>query len=299
MEDNSSKLQIIHALRVRLQLDASLGSPFAQGEIDRIQALLDQTIRKPDQLITERFRKPAQSAPVRTAPRPDFSEPTHGLEKPVEKAKPTGRIHATLVPELSVAPSAKDPLLAPLREQALQCTLCGLCERRNSVVWGEGSLDAKVMFIGEGPGRDEDEQGRPFVGRSGRVLTDIIEKGMKMPRSQVYITNVVKCRPPGNRDPRPDEVTACSAYLTRQIEVINPSAIVAVGGVAGCALLGLPPKSSGLRKRWHEYKGIPLRVIFHPSYLLRQRRSESDRTSADKETWNDIQEVMKRLEPPV
>lgn len=178
----------------------------------------------------------------------------------------------------------------------MRCTACGLCEKRNSVVWGEGSLDARVMFVGEGPGRDEDREGRPFVGRSGRVLTDIIEKGMRIPRAGVYIANVVKCRPPGNREPRPDETAACSRYLERQIEVIAPRVLVAVGGVAGCALLRLPPKTSGLRGRWHEYRGVPLRVIYHPSYLLRQRGADSRRTKADYETWDDIREVMTRLE---
>lgn len=177
----------------------------------------------------------------------------------------------------------------------MACRGCDLCQKRTTVVWGEGSLDADVLFIGEGPGRDEDLAGRPFVGRSGRVLTDIIEKGMKVPRTAVYIANVVKCRPPGNRDPHPEEVAACSRYLDRQIEVIAPKAIVAVGGVAGCALLGLPPKSPGLRGKWHECRGIPMRVLFHPSYLLRQRRSPDDRTDADRATWNDIQEVMRRL----
>ena len=190
----------------------------------------------------------------------------------------------------------KEQALAATKAACLECALCPLCERRTTVVWGEGSLDAEVMFIGEGPGRDEDLQGRPFVGRSGRLLTDIIEKGMKIPRSGVYIANMVKCRPPGNRDPKPDEVSACSRYLQKQIEVIAPKVIVAVGGVAGCGLLGLEPRTPGLRGRWREYNGIPMRVIYHPSYLLRQRRGENDRTDADRTTWKDIQEVMARLE---
>lgn len=182
-----------------------------------------------------------------------------------------------------------------MQAQAMTCRKCGLCERRSNVVWGEGDLGAGVMFIGEGPGREEDEQGRPFVGRSGRVLTDIIEKGMRVERRDVYITNVVKCRPPGNRDPRPEETAACSTFLDRQIETISPRVIVAVGGVAGCALLGLPPKSGGLRGCWHEYRGVPLRVIFHPSYLLRQRSGPNHRTQADRDTWTDIQLVLDKL----
>lgn len=206
----------------------------------------------------------------------------------------------SLVPFVPPPPTPeKEAMLAGLRDECLSCTACVLCEKRNNVAWGEGNLDAQVMFIGEGPGRDEDREGRPFVGRSGRLLTDIIEKGMKTPRNQVFIANVVKCRPPGNRDPRPEEVSACSRYLNRQIEVIAPKIIVAVGGVAGCALLGLPPKSPGLRGKWHYYRDIPMRVIFHPSYLLRQRRTENDRTDADRKTWSDVQEVMTKIKSMV
>ena len=185
-----------------------------------------------------------------------------------------------------------------LRREAAECRRCGLCEKRRSMVWGEGSLDARVMFIGEAPGKDEDLAGRPFVGPSGRLLTDIIEKGMKTPRSGVYIANVVKCRPPGNRDPLPDETAACFRYLERQIEVIGPKVIVAVGMVAARLLLSAPPGSPGLRRRWHQYRGMPLRVIYHPSYLLRQRAAAAGRTDADRETWNDVLEVMAKLEEP-
>lgn len=179
----------------------------------------------------------------------------------------------------------------------MRCRACELCAKRSTVVWGEGNLAADIMFIGEAPGRDEDLEGRPFVGRSGRLLTDIIEKGMKIPRSMVYITNVVKCRPPGNRDPKPDETTACFRYLERQIAVIAPKLIVAVGGVAGCHLLGLPPKSPGLRGVWRQFGDIPLRVIYHPSYLLRQRGSaqSGEHTRADRDTWEDVKAILERL----
>jgi uracil-DNA glycosylase, family 4 len=296
MDSDSPKLRGLHGLRARLELDASLGSPFAgivaggTHAISRhIQGIVRQTSSREQPASTSaglpvRERVVTPPAPVAEAVHPSVSHPRPQISV------------INLIPEPEAAFSGKDPVLEPVRQQALQCSLCGLCEKRTTVVWGEGSLDARVMFIGEGPGRDEDLQGRPFVGRSGRVLTDIIEKGMKQPRGCVYITNVVKCRPPGNRDPRPDEVAACNVYLSRQIEAIKPSVIVAVGGVAGCALLGLPPKSPGLRGKWHEYNGIPLRVIFHPSYLLRQRRSEDDRTEADRETWTDILDVMKKAD---
>lgn len=204
----------------------------------------------------------------------------------------------SLVPLMEPPPHPeKEALLAPLREEALQCDACELCAKRSSVVWGEGNLAADIMFIGEGPGRDEDLEGRPFVGRSGRLLTDIIEKGMNIPRPMIYITNVVKCRPPGNRDPKPEETAACFRYLKRQIEVIAPRIIVAVGGVAGCHLLNLPPKSPGLRGKWHDFAGIPLRVVYHPSYLLRQRGAHpGGKTKADKEMWEDVKEILQRLQ---
>lgn len=269
---------LLRSLRARLELDAGLGvrhvvSPAAWP--------------KPSSAGEKRVRPSAASSPRRPAPRAEAAS---------AQPPPLPEGYVSLVP---YAPPASNPekeaMLADLHGESLCCEDCELCRRRTRVAWGEGSLDAGVMFIGEGPGRDEDREGRPFVGRSGRLLTDIIEKGMKLARSEVYIANVVKCRPPGNRDPRPEEVAACSRYLHRQIEVIAPRVIVAVGGVAGCALLGLPPRSGGLRGKWHIYRGVPLRVIYHPSYLLRLRRSEHERTDADRQTWNDIQEVMARM----
>ncbi len=285
---------ILKALQARLLLEESLGVGYVRKTEDFFTLL--QKIRSPKPAATVKKNVHAASAAPAAVPK-TAPGPVPPLPKPPALAAETRRNSSssfTLVPYREPASfPERDSVLEPLRDEALGCQGCGLCERRIHVVWGEGYLGADIMFIGEGPGRDEDEQGRPFVGRSGRLLTDIIEKGMKMPRNSVYIANVVKCRPPGNRDPKPEEIAACSRYLDRQIEVISPKAIVAVGGVAGCALLGLPPRSSGLRGRWHEYNGIPLRVIFHPSYLLRQRRHPDDRTKADRDTWLDVQEVLR------
>jgi DNA polymerase len=305
MENHPAFLEALAAIRARLALDLGLGVEFIGETVDweRIDHALQQSgeprrnptslVIRPDDAPPTRPRGPKNESPPtmrQSRSTATEAEVSSKLESPQPVSRPS------LVP--FVQPpinSEKEVLLADLQEEAGHCRNCELCERRNAVVWGEGSLDSPVMFIGEGPGRDEDLEGRPFVGRSGRLLTDIIEKGMKVPRREVYIANVVKCRPPGNRDPKPEEVAACSRYLNRQIEVIKPRIIVAVGGVAGCALLGLPPKTSGLRGRWHSHLDIPVRVIYHPSYLLRQRRSTSDRTQADRDTWNDIQEVMARL----
>ncbi len=224
---------------------------------------------------------PAGTAAVRPAPRQDLTLPPG---------------YVSLVPYREPPPRPdREALLADLRRECLSCEKCVLCRRRTRVAWGEGDLAAEVMFIGEGPGRDEDLEGRPFVGRSGRLLTDIIEKGMKILRPEVYITNVVKCRPPGNRDPKPEETAACRVYLDRQIEVISPRILVAVGSVATRTLLNLPPDASRLRGRWYEYRGLPLLSIYHPSYLLRQRRHDGDRTEADRLTWQDVQAVLTKL----
>lgn len=199
------------------------------------------------------------------------------------------------LPPLPEDLSDRSSVLTPVREIALDCHNCGLCEMRTNVVFGEGSLDADLVFIGEAPGRDEDEEGRPFVGRAGKLLTDIIEKGMKMQRDSVYICNIVKCRPPGNRDPKPDEVTACLPYLHQQIAVIRPKVIVALGRIAGNILTEQNVSMGNLRGAWWSYDGIPLRAIYHPAYLLRERKKADGKSRADRVTWEDLKEVMGKL----
>jgi DNA polymerase len=155
-------------------------------------------------------------------------------------------------------------------------------------VFGVGDPRARLLFVGEGPGRDEDLQGEPFVGRAGQLLTDIIEKGMKLKRSDVYICNVVKCRPPENRNPEPDEVEACSPFLVRQIELVSPEVIVALGKFAAQTLLQTTTPITKLRGEWREYRGVPLMPTLHPAYLLRN--------PADKRlVWEDVKKVMARL----
>jgi DNA polymerase len=182
--------------------------------------------------------------------------------------------------------------LREIRKELGDCTRCLLAKGRTNIVFGDGDPFARVMFVGEGPGEDEDAQGVPFVGKAGRLLTDIIEKGMKIKRSEVYIANIVKCRPPGNRDPEPLEKDQCFPFLEKQIEAIRPRVIVALGKVAAHALLGTEETISRLRGNWREYKGIPVMPTFHPSYLLRNER-------AKREVWEDIKQVMERLGLPV
>ena len=175
-----------------------------------------------------------------------------------------------------------------LRESAEGCGLCRLSEKRRSVVFGEGHSDAPLMFVGEAPGAEEDRTGRPFVGQAGKLL-DAMIFAMGFDRSGVYIANVVKCRPPGNRDPEEDEMAACAEFLDRQIELIKPRVLVALGKPASHRLTGTAKAMGALRGRWASYRGIPLMPVFHPAYLLRQPKLK-------REAWADLKLVMERLE---
>jgi DNA polymerase len=182
--------------------------------------------------------------------------------------------------------------LEALREFIGDCQRCKLGAGRTNLVFGVGDPKTDLMFVGEGPGAEEDARGEPFVGRAGQLLTDIIERGMGMARSDVYICNVVKCRPPGNRNPEPDEVAACEPFLMRQIELVAPRVIVGLGTFAVQALLKVKTPISKLRGSWHEIRGIKLMPTFHPAYLLRN--------PGDKRlVWADIQEVLKVLGRPI
>lgn len=178
--------------------------------------------------------------------------------------------------------------LEELRAAIGDCQRCKLCAGRTQIVFGVGNPRARLMFIGEGPGRDEDLQGEPFVGRAGQLLTDIITKGIGIKREDVYICNVVKCRPPENRNPEPDEVAACEPFLKKQIDLVRPEIIVGLGKFAVQTLLQTNVAISKLRGNWHSYHGIKLMPTFHPAYLLRN--------PADKKlVWDDIKQVIKEL----
>jgi uracil-DNA glycosylase family 4 len=178
--------------------------------------------------------------------------------------------------------------LPALREAIGDCRRCKLAPHRTHLVFGVGDPGARLMFVGEGPGADEDAQGEPFVGRAGQLLTEIITKGMRLRREDVYIANVIKCRPPGNRNPEPDEVEACEPFLLRQVELIGPEVVVALGKFAAQTLLRTKTPITQLRGRWFDYHGIKLMATFHPAYLLRNPAEK-------RVVWQDIQEVMRVL----
>jgi uracil-DNA glycosylase family 4 len=190
----------------------------------------------------------------------------------------------------------RSALLAALTGEVAACRACRLCEGRDKTVFGSGNPEARLMVIGEGPGADEDRQGLPFVGKAGELLTRILA-AIGLERDQVYIANVVKCRPPNNREPQPDEVAACRRYLDRQLEVVRPRVVVALGRTAAQTLLGNDQPLGRLRGRWYRVAGADLRVTYHPAALLRN-------PDFKRPTWEDMQLVRDRLlgqpstEPP-
>jgi DNA polymerase len=177
--------------------------------------------------------------------------------------------------------------LESVREEMGECTRCKLHKGRTNLVFGVGNPDARLMFVGEAPGEDEDKKGEPFVGKAGQLLTKMIE-AMGLRREDVYICNTVKCRPPNNRNPEPDELASCEPFLKGQLAAVRPEAIVTLGKFAAQALLRDETPISRLRGNWREYEGIPVMPTFHPAYLLRSPQEKG-------KVWDDLQQVMKKL----
>ena len=233
--------------------------------------------------FAEDLEAPAVAYPVEAAvaPRP---QPT--AAKVAVLAAPPPIVAPPAGPSLFDEKIADDTLLK-IREDLGDCTRCKLHKGRNKLVFGDGNPKAQLVFVGEGPGADEDMQGLPFVGRAGKLLTQMIE-AMGLKRSDVYICNVVKCRPPQNRAPEPDEVETCSPYLLRQIDVIHPKVIVCLGAVAAKTLLNTTRGISNFRGEWLDWRGHKLMATYHPAYLLRNPPAKAD-------VWKDLQKVMVEL----
>jgi len=189
-------------------------------------------------------------------------------------------------------PRGDRPSLAEVRETLGECTRCRLHEGRTRLVFGDGNPDAELMFVGEGPGEQEDLQGLPFVGRAGELLTRMIERGLGVPRGEVYICNIVKCRPPGNRTPLADEVSTCRPFLDGQIDAVAPKVIVTLGKPASSLLLGREVSITRVRGVWHEYRGIPVMPTFHPAFILRQYTEQNRRL-----VWEDLKAAWSRARP--
>ena len=213
------------------------------------------------------------------------SKPAFIDQEPAISARKTYPAPPQVAAEVPAAERAA--ALQIIRDQIGDCTRCALHMGRNKLVFDDGDPNARLMFVGEGPGADEDAQGLPFVGRAGQLLNNMIA-AMGLKREQVYIANVVKCRPPGNRTPEPEEANTCSPFLFRQIDVVRPQVLVALGATAATYLLGQRQPLAGLRGRVHAFRGMQLIVTYHPAFLLRDPRQK-------KEAWADLQMAMREL----
>jgi uracil-DNA glycosylase len=216
---------------------------------------------------------------------PVSSKPAY-LEPPI--AKLVSFDDLVPLPESRVAPAHKADALIAIKEDIGDCTRCPLAYAgRRTIVFGDGDANARLMFVGEGPGADEDASGIPFVGKAGQLLNNMIQ-AMGLKREEVYIANVVKCRPPANRTPEPVEANTCDQFLLQQIDVVQPEIVVALGSTAATYLLGVKKSLSALRGRWHSCRGAKLAVTYHPAFLLRDPGMKG-------EAWKDLQMVMKEM----
>lgn len=244
----------------------------------------------PEAVIPPTTPEPPRQEPPRAesdAPRPSRSrspgkKPKAGprWKRDMPPIPPRGMVVTAATSDLFSEDPLKEASLDAVAAMIHECTQCGLCENRTNAVPGEGPGDALLAVVGEGPGAKEDETGRPFVGRAGELLTEILA-AIDLPREQVYICNVVKCRPPSNRKPQQDEIDACVPYLHRQLEILKPAVILAMGGTAAETLLGTRQSLGSLRNKVHEFRGTPLVVTYHPAALLRNPNWK-------KPTWDDV-----------
>jgi DNA polymerase len=255
---------------------------------------IDTIYNRPPTPAREQRDQMAQTEPVASVLNKKIAAPDEPV-RPVMTSPLIADSNAApaIFPEL-VLPSLSpaDDTLAKIREDIGDCKRCRLCEARKKIVFGTGNEAARLVFVGEGPGADEDEQGIPFVGRAGQLLTQMIEntaakEGIPIRREDVYICNVVKCRPPENRAPQPDEMEICGQFLYRQLMTIRPAAICALGATAMRALLNTKQGITKMRGEWQKWNGIPLMITYHPSYLLRQYNQEAKR-----EAWLDLKKVL-------
>jgi uracil-DNA glycosylase family 4 len=207
-------------------------------------------------------------------------------------AWPPPEVEAAGVGAVPERPQDPEKALQAVKDEMGDCRRCRLASGRKTIVYGQGNPRAELMFVGEAPGAEEDEQGLAFVGRAGRLLTDIIEKGLKMRRADVWIGNVLKCKPPQNRNPEPDEILACQPFLEAQIRAIRPRVLVGLGKFGAQWLLKTAQPITRLRGRVGEYEGIPVVPTFHPAYLLRNPAGKKD-------VWEDMKVVLRLLGQPV
>ena len=297
-EINDPRVQLIREVRQRLE-------SLRRAGLDRIPVAVSLAGSAPPPPAPRVVKPPIAppGPPPRVAapavpekPRPAVPEtPRPAVPSVPSRPLPVSSLFGEPEIETPPVPAAERPAqLLSLAEEVAGCERCPhLAAARTRTVFGEGSATARLMFIGEAPGADEDRTGRPFIGRAGALLTDMITKGMGLDRADVYIANVLKSRPPENRDPLPEEVAHCLPFLERQIAIIRPEFLCLLGKVAASTLLETALPMGRLRGKWHRYRGIPAVVTYHPSYLLRN-------PAAKKDAWGDLQMLMQAmgLKPP-
>jgi len=276
--------EVARLVRQRLEVARAFGWSLPLAPWRRVAATPARAAPAPKRQPEARVAVAAPQRSLPPAPAPARGEPRAAREPATDAVD---SLRAATAERSGIAErAAREAILEPLRADVRACERCELCRLgRTQTVFGVGDPCARVMFVGEGPGQEEDRRGEPFVGPAGRLLTDIIEKGMGLRREDVYIANVVKCRPPRNRTPTDDEMSSCRLYLERQIETVAPQVIVALGSVAARGLLRTNDSVGRLRGRFHDAAGTPLRVTYHPAYLLRSPHEK-------RKTWEDIQAVM-------
>jgi len=279
---------------------ATDGAPGALSAAVSVEVTVEGSSTPP--VVVEYAEVPGEATVITEALREAAPTPAPGYApavippslQPGSLAVPASRVVPAVAraPEAVVARASDEaPKLDQVRRTLGDCKRCKLCSGRKNLVFGVGHPRAKLVFVGEGPGAEEDNQGIPFVGAAGQLLTKMIA-AMGYTRDEVYICNVVKCRPPGNRNPEPDEIESCQPFLEAQLDAIRPSVIVALGKFAAQTLLRTDTPITRLRGQWREYVGVPLMPTFHPAYLLRNPAEK-------KAAWTDLQAVMARFPKPV
>jgi uracil-DNA glycosylase len=269
----------VWAQRVGIVVDAPTIPAEPKVEAPKAEPLRVEAPKvEPPRVEPPRVEPPRVEAPKVEAPK---VEPARVEAPRVEAPRVEAPRLPILADQLAACTSLDD-----VRNVLGDCTRCKLHSGRHTIVYGVGNPKAELMFVGEGPGAEEDRRGEPFVGAAGELLTSIIEKGMGLKRSDVYIANVVKCRPPQNRDPEPDEVAACQPFLAAQIDAIKPKVLITLGKHASHNLLGIQTPITRLRGKWSEYRGTPLMPTYHPAYLLRNPAEK-------RAVWEDVKEVLR------
>ena len=278
-ETSQALSEVLEDLRRHLLWQEEDGGRFLQVDARVAAEARAARLRASSTPVTPPPAAVARPAPVRAAP----------VAPLVAAAMPVS-VPALVLPPSGPTPGGERPTLDEVRRELGDCRRCKLCTGRKNIVFGSGNPRAELVFVGEGPGESEDLQGVPFVGAAGQLLTKMIE-AMGYRRDDIYICNVVKCRPPGNRNPEPDEVAACEPFLRAQLKAIQPKAIVALGKFAAQTLLRDTTPITKMRGTWREYEGIQLMPTFHPAYLLRQPLEK-------RKAWEDLQQVMKFFGKP-